>query len=69
MLRCVQIGLSVVDLERLSLGMVYDMMTEYNNDDVCNTLTSQRKRIWIGCRAASILKRRKGRLFRRSFIL
>ncbi|MFR7474345.1 MAG: hypothetical protein ACLUVV_07085 [Christensenellales bacterium] len=34
MLRCVQIGLSVVDLERLSLGMVYDMMTEYNNDDV-----------------------------------
>ena len=34
MLRCVEIGLSVVDLERLSLGMVYDMMTEYNNDDV-----------------------------------
>ena len=34
MLRCVQIGLSVVYLERLSLGMVYDMMTEYNNDDV-----------------------------------
>ena len=34
MLRCVQIGLYVGDLEKMTLGMVYDMMTEYNNDDV-----------------------------------
>ena len=34
MLRCVQLGLSVSDLEKLPLGMAYDMMTEYNNDDV-----------------------------------
>ena len=34
MLRGVQIGLSVGDLEKMTLGMVYDMMTEYHNDDV-----------------------------------
>lgn len=32
LLRCVQIGLSVNDLQALSMGLVYDMFTEYGND-------------------------------------
>ena len=33
MLRCVQLGLSISDLELLEIGMVYDMFTEAANDD------------------------------------
>ena len=33
LLRAAQIGLSMADLELLELGMVYDMITERNNDD------------------------------------
>ena len=31
-LRCAQIGLSVSDMERLTLGAVFDVITEKNND-------------------------------------
>ena len=34
MLRCVQIGLSLRDLELLTIGMVNDMYAESRNDDV-----------------------------------
>lgn len=33
LLRCVQLGLSISDLELLSVGMVFDMFTEAANDD------------------------------------
>lgn len=33
LLRCVQLGLSIADLELLEIGMVYDMITEAQNDD------------------------------------
>lgn len=33
LLRCVQIGLSISDLELLEVGMIYDMFTESSNDD------------------------------------
>ena len=33
LLRCVQLGLSISDLELLEIGMVYDMFTEAANDD------------------------------------
>ncbi len=33
MLRCVQIGISISDLELLSIGMVNDMFIESKNDD------------------------------------
>jgi hypothetical protein len=32
MLRCFQVGLRIADLEQLSIGMVYDIFTESNND-------------------------------------
>ena len=32
MLRCFQIGLTVADLEVLSMGTVFDMFTESGND-------------------------------------
>lgn len=32
MLRCVQIGLSISDLDRLDMGMILDMITENSND-------------------------------------
>lgn len=31
-LRCLQIGLSLSDLDLLSIGMVLDILTEHNND-------------------------------------
>lgn len=34
LLRCVQMGLSIADLEFLTIGMVYDMMIEQANDGV-----------------------------------
>lgn len=33
LLRCVQMGLSMSDLDELSIGIVYDMMIESRNDD------------------------------------
>lgn len=33
LLRCVQLGLSISDLELLEIGMVYDMFTEAGNDE------------------------------------
>lgn len=33
LLRCMQIGLSVRDLDYITMGMAYDMMTEAQNDD------------------------------------
>ena len=33
LLRCVQLGLSISDLELLEIGMVYDMATEAENDN------------------------------------
>jgi hypothetical protein len=33
MLRCVQIGLSIRDLDLLTIGMVNDMYAESRNDD------------------------------------
>lgn len=33
LLRCVQLGLSMADLELLSIGLVNDMYTESRNDD------------------------------------
>ena len=33
LLRCVQLGLSMEDLESLDVGMIYDMMNESANDE------------------------------------
>ena len=33
LLRCVQLGISIRDLDLLSIGMVNDMYTECGNDD------------------------------------
>lgn len=33
LLRCVQLGLSIADLELLEVGMIYDMFTEASNDE------------------------------------
>lgn len=32
LLRCVEMGLSMSDLEQLDMGMIFDMMTERTND-------------------------------------
>lgn len=32
MLRCFQMGIRMADLEALSMGMVFDMITEHSND-------------------------------------
>ena len=32
LLRCTQLGLSMSDLDMLTIGVVYDMMTEREND-------------------------------------
>ena len=32
MLRCAELGLSVEDLDEMTVGMVYDMLTEQAND-------------------------------------
>ena len=32
MLRCAELGLSTEDLDELTMGMVYDMITEKGND-------------------------------------
>lgn len=33
LLRCVQLGLSMADLEMLSIGLINDMYSESRNDD------------------------------------
>lgn len=33
MLRCLQIGISIRDLDLLTIGLVNDMYTEYSNDE------------------------------------
>lgn len=33
LLRCCEVGLSIADLEYLSIGMISDMFTEKENDD------------------------------------
>lgn len=33
LLRCIQLGLSIQDLELLSIGLINDMYVESNNDD------------------------------------
>jgi hypothetical protein len=32
LLRCVQLGLSIADLELLDIGVIFDMLTEAMND-------------------------------------
>ena len=34
LLRCVQLGLSMADLDLLSIGLVNDLFTERENDDI-----------------------------------
>ena len=34
LLRCTEIGISIVDLDFLTIGLVIDMWTEKGNDDV-----------------------------------
>ena len=36
MLRCVQVGLSIRDLDLLTIGMVNEMFIESQNDDVAD---------------------------------
>ena len=33
LLRCTQLGLSMGDLDMLTIGVIYDMMTERENDN------------------------------------
>lgn len=33
LLRCVEMGISIADLEYLTIGLVLDMFTERSNDD------------------------------------
>ena len=40
LLRCAQVGLSMADLDLLTVGMVYDMFIELSNDD-CNDAYSR----------------------------
>jgi hypothetical protein len=42
LLRCVQLGISIRDLDLLTIGMVNDMYAESSNDDAkYNTLATQ----------------------------
>ena len=33
LLRCIQLGLSMDDLDKLTMGMIYDIMIERSNDE------------------------------------
>lgn len=33
LLRCIQLGMSMSDLDHLTMGMVYDIFIEHTNDD------------------------------------
>ena len=41
MLRCLQIGLSMGELDLLTVGMVFDMITERANDDCADEYEQQ----------------------------
>lgn len=42
LLRCLEIGLSIKDLDYLTIGMVMDIWTEKGNDSVtCDNLATQ----------------------------
>lgn len=42
LLRCVQLGISIRDLDLLTIGMVNDMYSESSNDDLnYNTVATQ----------------------------
>lgn len=42
LLRCLEVGLSMEDLERLTIGLVIDIWTEKGNDDAkYDTLATQ----------------------------
>jgi len=43
LLRCVQLGISIRDLELLTVGMVYEMLAENGNDseEYCRTATQE----------------------------
>ena len=47
MLRCAELGLHTDDLDHMSMGMVYDMLTERSNDrekyDLCPEPGSMKK--------------------------
>lgn len=43
LLRCVELGLSIEDMENLDVGMVFDMFTEKNNDDVEYSIVAEQK--------------------------
>ena len=34
LLRCVELGIGIVDLDLLTIGLVLDMWTEKSNDDI-----------------------------------
>ena len=40
MLRCVQLGISIRDLDLLTIGMVYDLIVESHNDSVADEVYS-----------------------------
>ena len=42
LLRCVQLGISIADLDLLTIGLVNDMFTERQNDDYPYTSSSAR---------------------------
>ena len=35
LLRCKQLGLSMTEVDLLTIGLIYDMFTERENDDYC----------------------------------
>ena len=41
LLRCVQLGISIRDLDLLTIGMVNDMYVESGNDDVADKVYCQ----------------------------
>ena len=43
LLRCVQLGISIRDLDLLSIGMVYDMYVESGNDSCKYARLADRK--------------------------
>lgn len=45
LLRCIQAGLSMSDLEKMSMGMVFDIFTEKQNDNYEYPLIATQKDI------------------------
>lgn len=40
-MRCVQIGVSIADLDLLTIGTIYDMITERANDEAPDAYTRE----------------------------